>query len=238
MNRLSYKLCGSLSQACSKPLHIVSSRSAAISSSWLGLLRDATTSRVVRRSTKTDQPKPLLPEIAAGKPGAVEACVDRYGPGIWAQVRRSCRNHAEAEDVCQDIFVDIWRHAERYDASLASEWTFVMTITRRRLIDGFRRAGRRLKPLGDGESAMAGVSCGKAGPDEVALVSEDARLAVRGLNHLSEIQRHVLEESIFAGKKYPEIAQELELPLGTVKTHARRGLIKLRKHLGGDDVAE
>ncbi len=204
-------------------------RSAALSPSWFRVFRKSESAPAsTRRATDAPKPAPLLPRVAQSVPGAVEACVDRYGGAVWNLVRRACNTHAEAEDACQDIFIDLWRHAGRFDPSLASEWTFVMTIARRRLIDRFRRQSRRIRPTGNGDQALSGVDAELAGPDESAMVAEDAKIAMAAMSDLSESQRRVIDMSIFGGMSYPEIAEKLDLPLGTVKTHARRGLLRLR----------
>lgn len=212
-------------------------RSAALSPTWFRVVRREQSADRDAGVSRAEAPRqqPLLPRVADDVPGAVEACVDRYGGAIWNLVRRACTNHAEAEDACQDIFVDLWRHAARFDASLASEWTFVMTVARRRLIDRFRRQSRRIRPGAAGEQVLAGIDAEDVGPDESAIVSEDAKLARAAMVDLSDSQRRVIDMSIFGGMSYPEIADELGLPLGTVKTHARRGLLKLRSLLSKEN---
>ena len=187
--------------------------------------------RAVTRAAET----PLLPLVAAREPGAVQACLDRYGPAIWNLARRLCRSRDDAEDATQDVFVELWRHAGRYDAAAGGEWTFVLTIARRRLIDRLRRAGRRQDVAVGRADDAAGDSPGERAaadpeqsPPERAGRAEQARLAVAAMAQLSADQRRVLHLSTFEGLSYPEVAEQLGMPLGTVKTHARRGLIRLR----------
>jgi len=86
----------------------------------------------------------VLPRLAAGDPKAAEECLDRYGSLVWSLARRHTRNAADAEDAVQDVFLDLWKNAERFDASRASEAAFITMIARRRLIDRLRRKTRRL----------------------------------------------------------------------------------------------
>ena len=181
---------------------------------------------------------PLLPRVALREPGAVELCIDRYGGPIYNLARRLCRNISDADDATQDVFVELWRHASRFDANSGSEWTFVLTVARRRLIDRMRRTGRRkdLAPGGTDDSGHEVEAPTQSSPPEAAQLREEAAVATAALDHLSAEQQDVLRLSVFEGMSYPEISERLDMPLGTVKTHARRGLIQLRKRLTGQDL--
>lgn len=170
----------------------------------------------------------LLPNVAKGEPDAVRACIDRFGGLVWSLARRMCPTDAQAEDAVQEIFVEIWKNAYRYDERVASETAFVAMLARRRLIDRRRREGRRLDKQ---------VLADDAGPAQVDRAtpfddSDDVRKASDALTRLSDEQQRVLRLSIFQGLSHEKIATSTGLPLGTVKTHARRGLIKLRELLG------
>ncbi len=171
----------------------------------------------------------LLERIARGDESAVRASLEAYSPLVWSLARRMCRDHADAEDAVQDIFIDIWKSAKRFDGSVASEPTFVSMIARRRLIDRLRRSGRRLDPgalpEGDVESGRAET------PVLPAELAEDAQRALEAMKSLSEDQQQVLRLAIMQGRTHVEIAEITGLPLGTVKTHARRGLIRIREAL-------
>ncbi len=173
---------------------------------------------------------PLLPKIAAGDPAAVDKFLARYTNMVWGLARRFCRSAEDAEDATQDIFVEVWRSAERYDATAGSEVTFLMTIARRRLIDRARRQGRRpnLDLLED-----AGTIAAPATTDRVELHDEVQR-AQAALAQLRPEQREVLDLALGHGRTHQEIAATIGIPLGTVKSHARRGLMRLREMLGVD----
>lgn len=170
----------------------------------------------------------LLQRVAEGDSSAVQESIDAFGGLVWSLARRFCRERADAEDAVQEIFVDLWRSAPRYDPAVASESTFVGMIARRRLIDRVRRQGRRLDP---GALPEADVAARPAGHEERLEVAEDAARAVAAMKSLSAEQQRVLQLSVMQGRSHSEIAQITGLPLGTVKTHARRGLMRIRELL-------
>lgn len=169
---------------------------------------------------------PVLPRIASGDPAAINACYERFGGLIWSLARRFCHNPSDAEDAVQEIFIDLWKSAERYDGSIASETTFVAMIARRRLIDRARRRQRRPPMPTLPEQAAAPAE--SIGFEEM---SEDVRLAAEAFEKLRPEQKQVLRLAIHHGCSHEQIATTTGMPLGTVKTHARRGLIKIREIL-------
>lgn len=162
----------------------------------------------------------------------MQECIDRYGGLVWSLARRFCANQADAEDAVQEIFLDVWRSSGRYDAGVASEATFIAMIARRRLIDRGRRAGRPTPSLDAGDF---GASIGDTRPpvDQPVEAGEDAQRAAVALDSLKPEQQRVLRLSIYQGLSHERIAEATGMPLGTVKTHVRRGLIRLREILGG-----
>ncbi len=172
----------------------------------------------------------ILQRIAEGDQNAVQDCLKTYGGLVWSLARRMLRNQADAEDAVQEIFVEVWKNAGRFDAEQASETTFVAMIARRRLIDRIRFAQRRVSP--DSIEDMVAEPAGNSGEDLQTLV--EGREAFEALNQLRPEQRQVLQLSIIHGLSHQEIADATGMPLGTVKTHARRGLLQARELLGYD----
>lgn len=168
----------------------------------------------------------LLPRIAAGDELAVRECIARYGPLIWALVRRWSPELSDAEDAVQEVFVDLWRSAARYDAMRASEAGFVAMVTRRRLIDRLRRRQRAMEfePLPDDFDIAhdTGIDLDRE------LRVERARAALRAL---PTAQRTMLELALLHGRTHDEIARETNTPLGRVKSHIRRGLLRAQSLL-------
>jgi RNA polymerase sigma-70 factor (ECF subfamily) len=177
-------------------------------------------------------PEPLLPRIAAGDQRAVQEFTDRYGGLVWSLARRLAWGESDAEDAVQEIFIDLWRSAARFDPSVASEVTFVAMIARRRLIDRRRRQSRQpdTSAIHDGMAASAAL------PEDRAQLNQEAAVALDAMSELSQEQQRVLRLSIFHGLSHDRIARATGLPLGTVKTHARRGLIRIRELLEAKDA--
>lgn len=173
----------------------------------------------------------ILHRVAEGDQDAIKECMDRFGGLVWSLARRLAGNAAEAEDAVQEIFIDVWRSAGRFDPAIASETTFIAMIARRRLIDRGRRRARRP------EVAAIPETIESDGPAfDPAEVEEAAKAALSAMERLRPEQRKVLELSIQFGRSHEQIAGTTGLPLGTVKTHARRGLIRLREILAEEGV--
>lgn len=179
----------------------------------------------------SSEPQPVLARVAAGDSAAVRECLDRFGGLVWSLARRLTSTEAEAEDAVQEIFVDVWKSAGRYDESVASETAFVAMIARRRLIDRRRKANRRPTQ----ERLVEGATESKAEPTlSPTELSDEAARAAQAFEKLSDDQRRVLTLSIYHGLSHEKIARSTGLPLGTVKTHARRGLMRVRELLAED----
>lgn len=177
-------------------------------------------------------PESILQRVARGDPDSVQECIDRYSGLVWSLARKRGFGAAECEDAVQEIFLDVWKSAGRFDPSVASEATFIAMIARRRLIDRRRRLSRRPEAA-EFTDRMSPVENECLRDFEV---SEQAAAAAAALETLRPEQQRVLRLSIFQGLSHERIAESTGLPLGTVKTHVRRGLIRLREILtqGGD----
>ena len=178
----------------------------------------------------------LLHRVASGDTRAVEQCIDRFGGLIWSLARRLVPGPSEAEDAVQEVFIELWKNAGRFDPQIASENTFVSMIARRRLIDRRRKEARRL----DSDSIPVEELPVPADPGEHRRVdlADDAAVAMRALGELRPEQRQVLELAVCQGWTHQVIADRLHMPLGTVKTHVRRGLLRVREMLEAEHAAE
>jgi RNA polymerase sigma factor (sigma-70 family) len=170
----------------------------------------------------------ILERVAAGEQRAVEICLEKFGNLVWSLARRYLGNSSEAEDAVQEIFIEIWSCAHRFDRASGSEATFIATITRRRLIDRIRKNGR--KP------AIASLTNDVGGQYEPPVESRledatDVQLVARAIKSMDSDSRKILSMALGDGHTHTEIAALLEVPLGTVKTKVRRGLIQIREQL-------
>jgi RNA polymerase sigma-70 factor, ECF subfamily len=175
--------------------------------------------------TPAPAPQSLLARVAAGDRGAMRECLAQFGGLVWSIARRF--EPADAEDAVQEIFVDLWKSAARFDAAIASETVFVAMIARRRLIDRRRTRGRR--PTTDPSAEVPQLVDAGSAPDTCAEASQ----AARALEQLRPEQRQVLLLATCHGLSHGEIAAQIGMPLGTVKAHVRRGLISIRAALLG-----
>ncbi len=167
----------------------------------------------------------IIQRLAAGDETAVSECLDKYGALVWSLAKRMFANLADAEDIVQEIFVEIWRNAHRYNPELSSEATFITLIARRRMIDRTRKVARRVEFVGLEEPEITEDSGGSCQLEVV----EEAAKAEECLKSLREEQQQVLRLSILDGLSHEGIARKLEKPLGSIKSLARRGLLQVRE---------
>lgn len=171
---------------------------------------------------------PVLPDVARGDRSAVARCMARYGALVWSIARRLSPTAADAEDASQEVFLELWRSAGRYDPARGSERVFVAMIARRRLIDRLRTMRPRIEHELPGLDEWANEVPVESRSDQAAEVA----IARAVLETLPVEQRRVIDLSIVHGLSHSEIATRVGMPLGTVKTLVRRGLIKVRQALG------
>jgi len=152
-----------------------------------------------------------------------------YGDLVWSLARRFLRRDADAEDAVQDIFIDLWASAPRFNRRIGSEGAFVSTIARRRFIDRLREKERRpaMESLDDEDFGEIHH------PVIVPRFEEESELAnvERLLQSMLPEYRQIISLSFGDGYTHVEIARRLNIPLGTVKTRVRRGLSYIRGKL-------
>lgn len=170
----------------------------------------------------------ILHRIANGDATGVSDCLDKYGGLVWSIARKMLRNSDDAEDAVQEIFVDIWKNAERFDPEKSSETTFIAMIARRRLIDKIRYSTRRISADSLDDVLLEPFTRA----DKAIEMSIEAEEAAKAMRTLKPEQQQVLRLSIVQGMSHQEISNATGMPLGTVKTHVRRGLMHVREVLG------
>lgn len=187
-----------------------------------------------RAAAQTDgtpaSPEELLGQVAKGSEAAFEQFYDVVAGPVFGVVRQVVRDSAQSEEVTQEVMVELWRTATRYNPDKGSAMTWALTMAHRRAVDRVRSAQARA----DREHRVGAMSV-QRDYDEVseAVTAKLERAQVRRcLATLTELQRESVLLAYYGGRTYPEVAQLLDAPLGTVKTRLRDGLIRLRDCLG------
>ena len=171
----------------------------------------------------------LLGRVARGDALAFDALYDALSARVYGLARRVVRDQNQSEDVTQEVFLEVWRKATRFDPSKGGAQTWILTIAHRRAVDAVRRNESQKRQ--DHHGAPEGVSLD--GPD-AALVEAEERGAVREcLDTLTDLQLESVRLAYFNGYTYAEVATLLGRPLPTIKTRMRDGLIRLRDCMEG-----
>jgi RNA polymerase sigma-70 factor (ECF subfamily) len=172
----------------------------------------------------------LIASVANGDQAAFASLYDALSPTIFGVVRRVLRDGSQAEEVTQEVFVEIWKQATRFDAARGSVRTWAVTIAHRRAVDRVRSAEASSRRDTAYEQRHLEVDHDQTA--EAATANIEARRVRSALATLTEAQRGALELAYFGGYTHTEVAAMLDLPLGTAKTRIRDGLIRLRDTLG------
>lgn len=172
----------------------------------------------------------LLRRSSRGDQSAFAALYDAVSPKIYGLSLRIVRDPAQAEEVAQEVFLDIWRTSSRYSPDRGSALAWMLTITHRRAVDRVRAAEAATRRDIAYERRNQPVSHDST--SEAAQASLEARRVRGALGTLTEVQREAVELAYLGGYTHTEVASMLELPVGTAKTRIRDGLIRLRDTMG------
>jgi RNA polymerase sigma-70 factor (ECF subfamily) len=177
-----------------------------------------------------------MSRIAAGDEAAVSQLYDRFGSLVYRMAYQTMPTRAEAEDAVQEIFVRLWRTAERYDPKRAALVTWVMLISRRHLVDRLRRNQARVRPSALEEAAVAAQG---GGPDNLGRLQDAERFAavLEKVQTLPDLQRTVVMRAYLGGQTLRQIGEELDTPIGTIKSALSRALVRLRERTSEESPA-
>ena len=184
----------------------------------------------------------LVEAVKTGDADALEVLYQRHAPLVLGLCRRILGHSPEAEEALLNVFHQLWERADHYDPSRATPIAFLAMIARSRAIDRLRLRNRSRAlslPIDAADEALleevALSASGASGPYDDALGRERGERVRAALAELAEAQRETLELSFYRGMTHREIAKELSLPLGTVKTRIRQGLLRMRAELRGEE---
>lgn len=177
-----------------------------------------------------DELNDLVVRASRGDQAAFAMAYDRLVPSVFGMARRVVRDPSIAEEVTQEVFLEVWRTATRYDPAKASAKTWMLTIAHRRAVDRVRS----VQSATDRERRVAEAGTSRDYDEVVEAV--EARLEAQQVRHclrtLTDLQREAVSLAYYGGNTYAQVATLLDVPLGTVKTRLRDGLIRLRDCLG------
>jgi len=172
----------------------------------------------------------LLGRSARGDQAAFARLYDDTAPRVHGLVLRVVRDPAQAEEVTQEVFLEVWRTASRFDRSRGSALSWLLTMAHRRAVDRVRSAEAASRNETTYHRQNPAVEHDQTA--ETAESSLEARRVRDALDALTDVQREALELAYFGGYTHTEVATMLDLPVGTAKTRIRDGLIRMRDTMG------
>ncbi len=172
----------------------------------------------------------LLGRVADGDQVAFGELYDQVAGRVLGLVKRLLKDHAQSEEVTQEIFLEVWQNAKRYDPSKGGAMTWIMTMSHRRAVDRIRSSqSTRDRDTRIGIRDLEREYDSVSESVEISVEHERVRIA---LSRLTELQRQAVTLAYYGGYSHSEVAQMLSVPIGTVKTRLRDGMIRLRDELG------
>jgi RNA polymerase sigma-70 factor (ECF subfamily) len=172
----------------------------------------------------------LLEKVAGGDKRAFAALYDQISPRVFGLIRRILRDQAQSEEVTQEVFLEIWQTATRFDPNKGGASTWILTMAHRRAVDRVRSS----QSSRDRDTRI-GIRDYNPDYDNVAETIEvriEHERVEKAMTRLTELQRQAVSLAYYGGYSHSEVAEMLSVPIGTVKTRLRDGMIRLRDELG------
>lgn len=172
----------------------------------------------------------LLERVATGDQRAFSELYDQISPRVFGLVKRVLRDQAQSEEVTQEIFLEIWQSAPRFDPNKGGATTWILTMAHRRAVD-------RVRASQSSRDRDVKIGIRDFAPDydnvaETVEVSIEHERVTKAMSRLTELQRQAVSLAYYGGYSHSEVAELLSVPIGTVKTRVRDGMIRLRDELG------
>lgn len=184
--------------------------------------------------------KELLERIAKKDPVALSLLYDKYHRILFGLLISILKKKTEAEDLLQEVFTTIWEKADQFDSERGKAYTWIVSLTRNKGIDRLRskvyKEQKKQSTSLDDDEAFHPLFSKENSPLEDTILADRAEALREALQQISEKQRSVIQISYFDGLSQTEISETYDIPLGTVKTRMRDGMIKLREILSGEEL--
>lgn len=181
-------------------------------------------------SERDSELRSLLTDISEGNQNSLKTFYDRTSNMVYGLAIKILKVPEEAEEVVMDIYTNVWNNAHKYNPDRAAPLTWLLMITRSRCIDHIRSNSKRVSSeVKKDDEFISRVESGMQNPEQINQLGDDRKVIKEALGNLSENQRKTIELAYFSGYTQTEIAEELDQPLGTIKSWARLGMIKLRE---------
>ena len=193
------------------------------------MLETVSTESELGRNPATRQQE-LLTRVALGDRVAFAELYDEMAPRVLGLVKRLLRDHSQSEEVTQEIFLEIWQSASRFDPNKGGASTWILTMTHRRAVDRVRASQSSRD-----RDVKVGIRDMPAEYDDVSESVEttiESERVAKAMSRLTELQRQAIQLSYYGGLTNSEVAETLKVPIGTIKTRIRDGMIRLRDELG------
>lgn len=172
----------------------------------------------------------LLERVAVGDKSAFSDLYDQFAPRVLGLIKRLLIDHAQSEEVAQEVFLEIWQSASRFDAKKGGASTWILTMAHRRAVDRIRASqSSRDRDTKIGIRDYVSEYDNVSDTVEVTIEHERVKLA---LEQLTSLQRQAVTLAYYGGYSHSEVATMLSVPIGTVKTRLRDGMIRLRDEMG------
>ncbi|MEA9985804.1 MULTISPECIES: sigma-70 family RNA polymerase sigma factor [Subtercola] len=172
----------------------------------------------------------LLQRIATSDQRAFSELYDRVAPRVLGLIKRLLVDHAQSEEVAQEVFLEIWKTAAKFDTNKGAAMSWILTMSHRRAVDRVRAS-----QSGHDRDIKIGI---RDLPQEYDHVAESVEIRIehervkKAMGQLTELQRQAVSLAYYGGYSHSEVAEMLHVPIGTVKTRLRDGMIRLRDEMG------
>ncbi|MDZ7689971.1 MAG: sigma-70 family RNA polymerase sigma factor [Balneolaceae bacterium] len=175
----------------------------------------------------------LMKRVKAGDTKALEELYDLYKSLLFGMIVSIVKTREEAEDLLQEVFMKIWEKAYTFDEDRGNVYSWIVTLTRNKAIDRVRSKGYKTQEKASNRVDEPGFSLetDRFDPLQTTIFSDRAELVKQALDEIPDKQRQVIEVAYYDGMTQSEISEHFDIPLGTVKTRTRQGLMKLKNIL-------